>query len=144
MNKAFVLLAALSLSACHHKIDDGGGWRSMWDAPRDGTPIEIKNNYGVMPTYSLDKFATSITTGVCQNTSPCAHPVDTVQIQMPGGIWLTVAPKAYAQGYFDQKDDANYQWRPYHGAIKDYVDPTHGAQDTADYWNHPDEWKVGP
>lgn len=35
--------------------EDGGRWKSISTAPIDGTIIELKNNYGVAPSYSLVK-----------------------------------------------------------------------------------------
>lgn len=37
-------------------VNDGGGWRPRETAPLDGTAVEIKNSYGVAPTYSLSKW----------------------------------------------------------------------------------------
>lgn len=31
-------------------------WQNMKTAPRDGTVVEIKNAYGLMPTYGRGKF----------------------------------------------------------------------------------------
>ena len=35
--------------------NDNGGWKPISTAPMDGTVIELKNNYGLVPTYSLSK-----------------------------------------------------------------------------------------
>lgn len=35
---------------------DDGGWQPIATAPRDGTVIETKCDYGVMPWYGLHRF----------------------------------------------------------------------------------------
>ncbi len=36
---------------------DDNGWQSMASAPRDGTVIEIRNDYGVMSSYGLYRWS---------------------------------------------------------------------------------------
>lgn len=91
------------------RVDDGGGWRSMSEAPTDGTVIEVKNSAGVAPHYGLhswrvDRF------GDPQWYDFQSHPT-----------------------FFDA-GNPRFSWRPYSGDIAQYVDPTHGAQDKMAYW----------
>jgi hypothetical protein len=34
-------------------------WKSITTAPRDGTVIELKNSYGILPTFSLCRWTES-------------------------------------------------------------------------------------
>lgn len=86
------------------------GWNDITTAPRDGTPIELQNNWGVAPHY-----------GVCAWTVPKRgrgqprwHYVNDPQEK-------------------SMSDGPHLSWRPYAGAST-YVDPTGGAQNTPAYW----------
>lgn len=81
------------------------GWNNIVDAPRDGTVIEIQNNWGVAPTFSICKW-------------------------VKGRGWQDAADESSGVG-----DGAHLSWRPYSGSVQHYVDPTGGAQDTAEYWD---------
>lgn len=81
-----------------------GDWRSIDTVPRDGTLVELRNNYGVLPTYSLCRWM--------------------------DGRWKNAHP---AQGG-GPIDGAYLQWRPYDGDLANYVDPTGGVQWNAAYW----------
>jgi hypothetical protein len=89
-----------------HGVNDGGGWVPMDSAPHDGTVIEIKNSYGVAPSYGLYRW-----------------------IDDMGGRWAQVGQD---NSSFD--DGPKFSWRPYLGDPAHYVDPTHGAQRSAAYW----------
>jgi hypothetical protein len=84
--------------------DNDGGWQRIVSAPRDGTAIEIKNDYGIMPTYSLCKW-------------------------VHGEGWKYVNDES--RGVIDGD---HLTWRPYEGDPANYVDPTNGAQETREYW----------
>ena len=79
-------------------------WKDITLAPRDGTPIEIKNDYGIAPTFSLCSWVAG--RGWVHTNDDCQGVGD--------GPWLT--------------------WRPYEGDPESYVDPTNGAQETEQYW----------
>lgn len=79
-------------------------WQRIESAPRDGTPIELRNDYGIAPTYSLSKWV---------QDRGWVHANDDSR-GVGDGPWLT--------------------WRPYEGNAKDYIDPTNGAQETPEYW----------
>lgn len=81
------------------------GWNDIRDAPRDGTPIEIQNNWGVAPHF-----------GVCRWDEKWSS-------------WQYVdRPNS------GMSDGPHLSWRPYNGNAANYVDPTGGAQDTQAYW----------
>ena len=80
------------------------GWNNIQDAPRDGTVIEIQNNYGIAPTWSLNKW-----------------------IDDRG--WINAKDEHSGVG-----DGPWLSWRPYTGSIDSYRDPTDGAQNTQNYW----------
>ncbi len=93
----------------HRDSPDGGGWKAIEDAPQDGTIVEIRNNYGVAPTYFLFSY-------------------------VPGNVyhegrWVSVKnPQMGLDG------GPMVQWRPFAGDPQTYVDPTHGMQKDRDYW----------
>lgn len=95
------------------------GWSSMASAPRDGTVIEVRNSYGIAPTYSLAKWTTESTAnsneGRVSYILSAPEWVDTVN----GGGWIS---------------ELALNWRPYSGDITKYIDPTGGAQDSPAYW----------
>ena len=79
-------------------------WQQIQTAPRDGTPIEIRNSYGVAPTFSVCKWS------------------DRSWERLDG------------QDGGNPMDGPHLAWRPYHGDPRAYVDPTGGAQLTSEYW----------
>ena len=79
-------------------------WDDIAKAPRDGTPVEIRNDYGIRPTYGLFRWLD------------------------PRG-WLKVGDDRTGV-----VDGPHLTWRPYGGDPASYVDPTNGAQDTREYW----------
>lgn len=86
------------------------GWHQMATAPRDGTPVEIMNSYGVAPTYGLFRWA-----AMFSSNTPSWVGVDRPNTGlMPG--------------------DDHYCWRPYTGDPAAYVDPTNGMQADGAYW----------
>jgi hypothetical protein len=67
---AFLLCGALvaSVNGC-----DLGGWRAMSTAPRDGTAIEIKDSYGLVPWYGVFRWTDrdcAINTNTCGKGDP--------------------------------------------------------------------------
>lgn len=80
------------------------GWNNIKDAPRDGTVIETQNNYGVAPTFGLHKW-------------------------VDGRGWVDAADDCRGTG-----DGPHLSWRSYSGDVSRYDDPTHGAQNTRNYW----------
>jgi len=82
-------------------------WMPMDTAPRDGTVIEVRCTYGVAPWYGLHKWVED----------------------RYGRRWCDAVDdrKSVDEGYY-------LTWRPYRGAIADYVDPTNGAQNDSAYW----------
>lgn len=80
-------------------------WQLIVSAPRDGTVIEIQNNWGVAPHYCLCKW-------------------------IHGRGWVYASDDN--RGLIDGE---HLTWRPYEGEdASKYVDPTNGAQDTKAYW----------
>lgn len=121
-------------------------WQSMANAPRDGTVIEIENNYGVMPWYGIFKWSDKMTVSYNdqgdQKIGELA-PGQTVSVTVgsEGGNkteeytveprWVQVNNPAAS---LDKDDEAHFRWRPYHGDPANYTDPTGGAQETQGYW----------
>jgi hypothetical protein len=122
----------------HDKLD-GGRWRSMRDAPRDGTLIEIKNIFGVVPTYSLAKWTDK---DVARGTVDYIHPgtsaaltvnldgspVETDSVTMDEPEWKRVPDGG---GYIEE---THLLWRWYGGTVESYLDPTAGVQNRPEYW----------
>jgi hypothetical protein len=81
------------------------GWNDITDAPRDGTVIELQNNWGIAPTYSICKW-------------------------VHGRGWQDAADERSGVS-----DGSHLSWRPYEGSVEGYRDPTGGAQDSLEYWD---------
>lgn len=81
------------------------GWNDIRDAPTDGTPIEIQNNWGVAPHYAACRWEEGRGWAVANNDGTSMG---------DGGTHLS--------------------WRPLRGDVAAYVDPTGGAQETREYW----------
>ena len=79
-------------------------WRNILSAPRDGTPIEIRNTWGIAPHYGLCKWV--LGQGWVYANDPSASMID----------------------------GPHLDWREYAGKPEDYVDPTNGRQETVEYW----------
>lgn len=99
---------------------DGINWQPMSTAPRDGTVVEIKNSYGVAPTYSLGKWTDE---GLAHGRDGQMHPFKRDHASWfnikSGGGWIS---------------ESSLSWRPYVGDVDSYVDPTGGAQNSMAYW----------
>jgi hypothetical protein len=80
------------------------GWLDITTAPRDGTVVEIQNNWGVAPWYAVCKW-------------------------VPGYGWMNATDPTRGMS-----DGPHLSWRPYTNNRSSYVDPTHGAQNTVGYW----------
>lgn len=76
-----------------------GGWLSMDTAPRDGSVVEIKNSYGILPTYGLHRWAEDFPGSGRKGWQSATNP---------------------HMGLGDSEHV--YQWRPYAGEPSDYVD----------------------
>jgi hypothetical protein len=81
------------------------GWNNINAAPRDGTVIEIQNNWGVAPWFGLYKW-------------------------VGGRGWQDAADERSSVS-----DGEHLSWRSYSGDLVAYVDPLNGAQDTMEYWD---------
>lgn len=79
-------------------------WNDIATAPRDGTPVEIQNNWGVAAHY-----------GVCK--------------WVEGRGWVYVNDQNRSMS-----DGSHLSWRPYDGDVTSYTDPTGGLQDDPRYW----------
>lgn len=88
-------------------------WQDMWQAPRDGTVVELRAAYGVALHYGLFKWDPS------------------------RKWWLDVQHSSdgnfSGQGYMEERC---LSWRPYESSAEGYVDPTGGAHDTREYELH--------
>lgn len=125
-------------------------WRLMSSAPRDGRVIEIKNSFGLKPTYGLFMWDDSGPKPgwwmqVSERPDPTALPPGMVGVMpftiknMPVGSSVTISLRDCPIG-LDDKNAASLSWRPYVGEIKDYVDPTRGEQFKNRYWR-PSFWQ---
>ena len=74
-------------------------WQSMASAPRDGAIIEIKNSYGLLPTYGLFRWESSSA--------------------FPGQGWRSALPD---RGGLMDGSENQLRWRPYSGDPSAYVD----------------------
>lgn len=145
MKLLLILGAVLFASAA--MADDG--WRSMDSAPRDGTVIEIQNNYGRAPWYGIYHYGGKIKLKGCSSApvenrdgfnanylvgiemdigTTCANPI-IVEI-VAGDRWVS---ENQIGSSLSPSDESRFKWRPYRGS-ENYADPTQGAQGTTDYW----------
>ena len=85
-------------------ISQDRDWQDIVLAPRDGTPIELENCYGIRPTYSLCKWVN-------------------------GRGWVDANDESRGVG-----DGPWLRWREYKAEPSKYVDPTNGAQQHVEYW----------
>lgn len=131
--RMFLILATLLIGST---AADAQEWRTMDSAPRDGTVIEIQNNYGVAPWYGIFRYGGKMTIESCTLESdgttffPCDNP-KFVEVDA-GDSWVSVDRPGHG---LDPKDERYWKWRP-HTDSAPYVDPTGGAQNTAAYWQH--------
>lgn len=140
-NRALLEIGAAHQHACH----DTSGWRDIASAPRDGTIIEIRNCYGVAPTYGLFRWGDDyhgVANGqTIDRLAPGESAAFSVSIdgdgagsfphapmRLPKSHWLSIEGPTY----FDEEQ--HLRWRPFAGDVASYVDPTAGAQNTAAYW----------
>ena len=79
-------------------------WKDIETAPRDGTPVELENCYGIRPTYSLCKW-----------------------VNDQGWIYVSDEGRGVDNGPW-------LRWREYKGSASEYIDPTNGVQETMAYW----------
>lgn len=134
-------------------------WRTMESAPRDATVVEIRNGYGLMPTYGLFRWTDEewsmdsncvrlkptkqiIAGESCMSpgdpSKPGYHPAALIHTGTPG--WMAPGANQYGgSGLMNEPiPEQHYRWRPYHGtAYSTYVDPTRGRQYTPGYWRAP-------
>lgn len=82
------------------------GWLPIESAPRDGTVIEIQNNWGVAPWFRLHRW-----------------------VDQRG--WVDADDDSRSLG---SEDGLHLSWRPYTKTDRPYVDPTGGASRTVGYW----------
>jgi hypothetical protein len=101
-------------------------WQPMSTAPRDGTVVELMNTYGVAPWYSIAKWTRHID-GVPTFYGDKGQQGVT-SMDMPEPHWVSLDHNGF------QDDADTLHWRPYHGSVSHYVDPTGGAQNSNAYW----------
>lgn len=118
----------LRAGASAAKDNFGDDWRPISEAPRDGTPIEIKNSYGVAPTFCVSRWTNQhVVTVLCRD--PAVN-----------GTTQTFTSNEYSWSRADGHsggspiDGPHLSWRPYAGDPANYIDPTGGAQNSAAYW----------
>lgn len=142
-----LFLAGLNARLQHHEWpfssnvpQDGGGWRPISTAPRDGTIIETRDDYGVMPSYALDRWQTTMSMQMCTMNG---SNLSCRTVEMPvwkGGAFINIAPKE-AQGSYITPQLKHFVWRPFHGDPKHYVDPTNGADWKSGYEADGSKWR---
>jgi hypothetical protein len=117
------------------------GWQSMDSAPRDGTIIEIQNNYGAAPWYGIYHYGGKVSVESCPSETiataagtlsvthwPCENP--TIYQIDAGDSWVS---ENQIGSTLSPSDESRFKWRPYRAA-GNYVDQTQGAQQTTGYW----------
>jgi hypothetical protein len=100
-------------------------WKPIQTAPKDGTVIEIKNNYGIVPWYGLFRWTKQHS---FQTTEENGKQI-TLTSETEKPEWVSVDHPGTSVD-----DGPHLEWRPYNGNPTHYVDPTNGAQETDEYW----------
>lgn len=103
------------------KTDD---WRPIHTAPRNGTIIEIRCTYGVVPWYDLAKW--------------------TDERPLYGGGVIKTKPAWILPLKGDSVfSEESLTWRPYDGTLENYTDPTGSFQKDPLYWRQAVAIKYG-
>lgn len=94
------------------------GWSQMKTAPRDGRVIELRNAFGLLPTYSLNTWA-KIGGGPDMGwveVRPYAPPqARDICKRVPPSKWMTDLVVCSGSGgttFFDQDAEPGLAWRP--------------------------------
>lgn len=99
------------------------GWRPMSSAPRDGTVIEVRNAFGLLPTYSIDKWADfggQLGWVDAKPRPPCHDPAPVLIKDKAGKtIGGTYTSSCFTTGF---ATDPGRAWRPYVGDPAAYRD----------------------
>lgn len=114
--------AALSCGAYQQETRGNSvDWISMNTALRDGTIIEIRNNYGVAPSYGIYRWT---------NETKCISNNGISKFKDDKFSWQNAQPDQSGSPF----DETSLTWRPYNGTVEDYRDPTEGMQNDMAYW----------
>lgn len=128
------ILSAGAGALIQERVGQGDGWQQMTTAPRDGTPVELKNSYGVVPWYGLFRWTdeSTIRTTESYTDTEGKHRIRDLgerPYKLPKPTWVSIGRQGQSV------DDGPYlQWRPYGSAPASYIDPTGGMQDSPAYW----------
>lgn len=111
------------------------GWNWMSQAPKDGTVIEIRNGFGLLPTYSIARWASigrnEFAWVDATPIPPCKDPPGE-KIKDKDGQVIGMSFSTGCQGttFYDAAAGAGLAWRPYTGKVEDY----HAHNPTMDDW----------
>ena len=107
-------------------------WQDMSTAPRDGTVIELRCNYGTRPWYARHRWTDEIAvygrTWIDEKGREYRRDFDVRIRRLPKPTWLSLD-----QPNCTVDDERYLTWRPIVDSDT-YVDPTNGAQYTQRYW----------
>lgn len=109
-------------------------WLGMSSAPRDGTVIEIRNSYGVVPWYSIFRWSDEMMVQCYRSETMPDGTLRKIDLgfqltKLGAPRWVDVDRPGHS---VDANDERYLHWRPASDGA--YVDPTNGAQNTAGYW----------
>lgn len=94
------------------------GWRPMSEAPRDGTVIEIRNAFGVLPTYSINRWSGSDDQmwSDAKPRPPCHDPAPTTVKDKQGKVigYYSTGSCFISLG-FEARSEPGLAWRPFVG-----------------------------
>jgi hypothetical protein len=93
------------------------GWRPMSEAPRDGTVIEIRDAFGLLPTYSINRWADWADFGGhrawvdAKPRPPCHYPAPTALKDKSGAVIGFAATGSCFTSGFDTDAEPGLAWR---------------------------------
>lgn len=113
------------MTACNVLIP---GWRSMGRAPRDGTVIEIRNAYGLLPSYSINRWGDFggydawVDAKPIPPCLPSQHHEENIKDKDGKIVGMTAWTSCSGIGGFSPDSEIGLAWRPYVGDPAKYVE----------------------
>lgn len=130
---AFLFVPVSNAQRCYSiSSSNGGDWKQVSTAPKDGRKVEMLETHGIAPWYELFywrakgvKYKTLVHFQIGDKRAG----VREEEFTESEGRWVQVSNPDMGV-----TEDSCLFWRPYMGDPNKYVDPTGGASRTVKYW----------